>query len=350
MLQKILRFAYNLFTNEESGIKVVGNNWFARYSNAFQDREKEFFPIKAIDRYVERVDTGVIPAPELWIWHTPIVVGKAKTVARIEKFVVAVGTFDDTPAGAAAKAYLSTRKAKLSHGFVFDKDSFKDNAYWDYNTFEISILPFERGVEANAYTNIEVKDMALSKEKEQFFVDMFGEETAKSLIANTNKASKALEDAGVQFKDFTNVGDMKKPPADDDKPDDDENEEAKKKKALVESNWKSLVAGMMGDMSEVAEGQLVLSKEVNGLRMAIEQTKKDYDARLAAQQKDFNEQLATLQAANKALRDELALTPGGTRATASDDTAVDDKDLKDKLAKKEEGEKDDFWGFAKSKE
>lgn len=348
MRNKIFDFLYNLFANEESGIKVVGDYWFARYSNAFKDREDEFFPTEAIDRYIERVDTGVIPSPELWVWHTPIVIGKAKTVARIGLFAVAVGTFADTPVGHAAKAYLSKQKAKLSHGFVFDKDAYKDGAYWDYNTFEISILPFGKGVEANAYTNIEVKDMKISDEKLKFFAEMFGEDTAKTLVANTEKASKALEEAGVQFKDFTNVGDMKKPPAEGDKPDAaEDDEEAKKKKALTEANWKSLVADMMGDMGEVAEGQLKLAKEVNGFRAALEQAQKDFKAQLEAQQKSFNERIVALGAENKALRDELALTPKGTRASQSEDTEVEDKDLKDKLKAKEEGEADSFWRFAK---
>lgn len=372
MWKKMLNYAYNLFSNEESGIKVVGNNWFARYSNAFKDREDEYFPVKAIDQYIERVDVGIVPTPELWVWHMPIVIGKAKAVARIEKFVVAAGIFPETSLGQAAKAYLSNHKAKLSHGFVFDKDTYKDGAYWDYNTFEISILPFERGVEANAYTNFEVKDMTISKEKQEFFAEMFGAETAKELIANTSKSSKILEEVGVQFKSFVNIGNLKhKTKAEGDEeeddeeetpegegqaaegeavPDEEDDEEEKKKKALVAANWKALVADVVNDMSEVIEGQLKLGKEVNGLRAALEQAKKDN----AARQKAQDDKIAALQAENKQLRDELALTPRGTQASQSDSTVIDTttadgKDLKEKLAAKENGKSDDFWNFAKDK-
>lgn len=357
MWNKALDVIYNLFTSEESGIKVVGDNWFARYSNAFKDREGEFFPVEAIDSYIERVDTGVVPAPELWIWHTPVVVGKAHTIARIGMFAVAAGTFADTPQGQAAKAYLQRHKAKLSHGFVFDKDTYKDSAYWDYNTFEISILPFERGVEANAYTNFEVKDMAISKEKEKFFVEMFGEDTAKELIANTNKASKALEEAGVQFKDWTKAADMKpKAEGDEDEDEDEEapvdetegqpapdDEEEDKKKKARDAGWKTVVTDMMGDMSELAEGQLALVSQVKQMNQLFEQFKAD-----------SGKQIAALKAENKALRAELALTPKGTRASESDDTVTDDEDdeeetLKGKLEKKATGAKDDFWSFAKDK-
>lgn len=367
MRNKVLDFIYNLFTNDESGIKVVGNNWFARYSNAFQDKEGEFFPVKAIDEYIGRVDTGVVPAPELWVWHTPIVIGKAKAVARIGKFVVAAGEFGNDPIGQAAKAYLSHNKAKLSHGYVFDKDTFKARAYNDYNTFEISTLPFRKGVEANAYTNFEVKEMTISKEKEQFFVDMFGEETAKELIANTNKASKALEDAGVQFKDFTHIGNLKpKAKAEGDEEEDDEetpdseqpegeaapedDEEEKKKKARADASWKALVADVVNDSSELAEGQLKTAKEVNGLRAALEQMQKDFKAQLATQAKALGDRITALESENKKLRDELALTPRGTRGSQSDDTEVEDKDLKKSLEEKQKGESDSFWNFAKDKQ
>ena len=120
MFKNLSRTIQNLFSGDETGIKVVGDYWFARYSNAFEDREGEFFPVKAIDAFIDRVDVGVVPMPELWVWHTPIVIGKAKAIARIGLFVVAAGTFANNPLGQAAKAYLSKHKGKNSHGFVFD--------------------------------------------------------------------------------------------------------------------------------------------------------------------------------------------------------------------------------------
>jgi hypothetical protein len=334
MLSDLMHKIQSLFSTEETGFKVVGNNWFARYSNAFKDREGEYFPTEAIDRFVDRVDSGVIPAPELWVWHTPIVVGKAKTVARLGLFVVAAGTFADTPFAQAAKTYLQSHKAKLSHGFVFDVEQFKDHGYYDYNTFEISILPFAKGVEANAYTNIEVKDMSISKEKEAFFVEMFGEATAKELIDSTHKASKVLEELGVQYKDFADVKAMQKPDAPEVPTDEDEDEDAPTKKkdtevlALVVDNVKSI--------AEVAEGQQVIVQAVRGLQQSMQ-----------ALQTQHTKAVADLQAENKALRDELALSPRGVRASLSDETVIDNKDLQDKLSTKEkEQPKDDFWSFA----
>lgn len=350
MFESLLNKIGNLFSSEESGIKVVGNYWFARYSNAFKDREGEFFPVKAIDAYIDRLDVGVVPMPELWVWHTPIVLGKAKTVARVGLFVVAAGEFADTPIGQAAKAHLSKHKAKLSHGFVFEKEAFKDNAYHNFNTFEISILPFGKDVEANAYTNFEVKDMSISKDKEKFLAEMFGEETAKELISNTDKASKSLEELGVEFKDFADIAalkgkkptgkaedeDGKKPPFMDD---DDESEDEDKEDDEEEKAFRQLVADNTASLAELADYQLTLGKAVKAIRA-------DLDAKLAA----ANKQIATLQKDNKALRDELKLSPRGTRASESDETETDDEDdAAANLKKKEEGESDGFWNFAKSK-
>jgi len=348
MFENLVSRFQNLFSGDESGIKIVGDHWFARYSNAFKDRENEFFPVKAIDAYIDRVDHGVVPMPELWVWHTPIKLGKAKAIARIGLFVVAAGTFDDTPTGQAGKYYLSKNKAKLSHGFVFDVDSFKDAAYNDFNTFEISALPFSKGIEANAYTNIEVKDMAMNEEKKRFFVEMFGKEAAEELIANTEKASKVLEEIGVEFKDFADISslkssgnkvdedDDKKPMVGDDVPEDEEEEKAFK--SLVVDNTKSL--------AEIAQGQLDLLKAIKAQRAEIGNLTSGIDAQKVA----FDKSLAELRQENKALRDELALSPRGTQASQSDDTTIDDKDLAKNLKDKEQGEKDPFWDFAKAKD
>jgi hypothetical protein len=68
---------------------------------------------------------------------------------------------------------------------------------------------------------------------------------------------------------------------------------------------------------------------------------------MQALQTQHTKAVADLQAENKALRDELALSPRGVRASLSDETVIDNKDLQDKLSTKEkEQPKDDFWSFA----
>lgn len=187
-----------------SGIKVYGNRWVAWFTNNAKDRDNEWFPEQAIDAYVTRVDSGLVPAPELWTWHMPGTRhGQADWLGRIGHFLVAAGTFDATPAGKAAQAHYARagRKYGLSHGFTYDTSSFRDGAYWDFNTFEISTLPPR--VAANPYTLFEAKEQGmLNPDKVAHLKRLFGEEVASEIIADTDAKSKALDELGVTFKEF----------------------------------------------------------------------------------------------------------------------------------------------------
>lgn len=136
------------------GFKIQDNTWFAVFSNNFEDKDKEFFPEKAIDDYVFRVDTGIVPLPTLVVWHEvkSTEIGKADWVARIGSFLVASGKFHTDTRSQRAKAFYKKNllTTKHSHGFFYEVAQFKDRAYWQFNTFEISLLP--RGVEANPFT------------------------------------------------------------------------------------------------------------------------------------------------------------------------------------------------------
>lgn len=136
------------------GFKIQKNTWIAVFSNQFEDKDKEFFPEKAIDDYVFRVDSGIVPLPKLVVWHEvkSTEIGAADWVARIGSFLVAAGKFHEDARSQRAKAYYQRNllNTKHSHGFFYEVAQFKDRAYWQFNTFEISLLP--KGVEANPYT------------------------------------------------------------------------------------------------------------------------------------------------------------------------------------------------------
>lgn len=198
--------------DDSTGFKVLGDHWLAVWSNDFKDRDGEIFTRKAIDEYVARVDMGIVPPPELWDSHVPgTKSGQAEFVARHGHFLVALGTFDGTPKGQAAKAYYS-RHAKqqgISHGFRFAPDQFDGKHYHAFNTFEISVLP--RGTEANRLTSLEgIKAMALTEQKESRLVKIFG----KSILDDLEAGGKELEALRVEFKDFTGT-DIPAPATDD---------------------------------------------------------------------------------------------------------------------------------------
>ncbi len=191
--------------DEATGFKVVGNYFLCTWSNNFEDRDGEIFTSKAIDDYVARVDMGVVPPPELWVWHLPGTrIGQAEWVERHAHSVLAFGTFDDTPQGVKARDYYQqhTGKKSLSHGFTYPASQFDGRHYHSFNTFEISLLP--RGAEANMYTSLEgVKAMmkVISEAKKSEVFAAFGEELGKRILEAEEVKGKALEGL-VEYKDF----------------------------------------------------------------------------------------------------------------------------------------------------
>lgn len=193
--------------DEHSAFKVAGNHFLCVWSNNFEDRDGEIFTAKAIDDFVTRVDMGIAPTPELWVWHVPgSRVGKADWVDRHGHFLMAMGTFDDTPHGQHARDYYQKHggKKSLSHGFTYPADQFDGKHYGSFNTFEISLLP--RGAEANLFTSLEgVKAMAkvISETKKAELFAAFGEELGTRILASEDAKGKALDELGIASKDFT---------------------------------------------------------------------------------------------------------------------------------------------------
>jgi hypothetical protein len=133
-------------------------------------------------------------------------------VERVGKSLIALGKFDDTPAGRAAEKFYARHGSDiaLSHGFMFPMWArTPDGVYKAFNTFEISTLP--RGKEANPYTTFEmVKEantMPLSDERVKFIEAVLGKDAQKvlSLVDDQEQRDKALEDSGVKFKDFVDL-------------------------------------------------------------------------------------------------------------------------------------------------
>jgi hypothetical protein len=193
-------------STEQTAFKVVGNHFLCVWSNNFKDRDGEVFTEKAIDGYIDRVDTGRVPLPELWVWHggKNVAIGSADWVARHGHFVMAMGQFYGSAPAQAAKAYYAkhAKDTGISHGFAYPADHKAGKQYHRFNTFEISLLP--RGTEANWYTSLEgVKQMAVDGEKLDYFKQVFGEEHAARILEDWDKRGKALEELGVAYKDFT---------------------------------------------------------------------------------------------------------------------------------------------------
>lgn len=189
-------------TEHVSGFKAIGNQWFAVWSNNFEDKQRETFSAKAIDEYIARIDSGLTPLPELWFWHEPLVSGKADMIARVDHMVIAAGHFADTDTGRAFQAYYANTKDAhaVSHGFRFPRGSLVDGVYTYFDTFEISPLP--KGTEANEFTTFEggIKAMAVPEHKMQALEKMFGKARASALVTSVQSAGKDIEQLGISYK------------------------------------------------------------------------------------------------------------------------------------------------------
>ena len=248
------------------GFKSLGNGlWVGWYSNNFEDYQKEWFPSKATDEFIARVDRKEVDAPELYFWHYPYRFGAAKAIARIAldgspqspSFTVAVGTYDDTPAAKAFEKAMSNKVYPMSHGFHYAPAFKQDGAYHYYNTFEVSPLPPH--APANPYTLFEDgKAMPILDEaKRKEFVSLLGEDFVKDMEAKAETRAKEIAATGVatkemtmidteartqlealnkQMADLTEAVKAKMPKADD------EDDDAKKKKADADGAFKKEVS------------------------------------------------------------------------------------------------------------
>lgn len=282
-----------------SGFKVFDNHYLCVWSNNFKDRDGEIFTEKAIDDYIARVDMGVVPLPELWVWHIPGTrIGQAEFVARHGHFVVSVGTFDDTSDGRAAQAYYSKHAGEkgISHGYQYPRNRYDGKHYHSFNTFENSPLPL--GAEANLYTSLEgVKETKVDERKQQELEKVFGKERAAQILANLDERGKALESLGVEFKDFV-----------DPNPD-----PANANKEAVELANKSLVdlfPDLIEGQSETISAVMTLTKQVKQVLTDNAELRKELDAAKA---------------------DVTAIRDGAPRASQSSKTVVKENDP---LAKK----------------
>ena len=184
--------------------KAGDYRWFALVSNIFRDTDNppEIFETKAHKEYVQYVDeTGNYP--ELWLWHTPgTKSGKADMIDFSDGFLLASGTFDKGAEDVAEKL-AKDKDLGVSHGFKYRYSNKEKGIIGYYRTYEISPLPKAKA--ANPWAGIEIltSEANMNKEKRQFLVDKLGEDRVKDLESRPAELSKALKDAGIEYKEVT---------------------------------------------------------------------------------------------------------------------------------------------------
>lgn len=196
----------------DSGFKALGNGkWVGIWSNNFEDLDGEYFPARATDAYIARLDAKEIDMPELYYWHIPYSYGKAKTVMRVAtddspnapSISIAAGVFYDNPiAKTFEKATLKAQGNKMSHGFMYPPDARINGVYHYYDTFEISALPPYAA--ANPYTLFGDETMpTVSPEKRKELEALLGTEYAAEVVTKAEQRAKELAEKGIGYKEMT---------------------------------------------------------------------------------------------------------------------------------------------------
>lgn len=181
--------------------------WLIVSSNAYRDHDGEIVSQKALEADAARMDATGDYGPLRW-WHVPgLDLGPCDFSVLHGRLRVESGTFATAEIGAGVASHAKELQASL--GFTHtDKEPDADGVYHHIRVFERSLLP--KGRAANPFTFVsvskdkELTDMASLKEKwGQFVETVFGgdEAKAKAFAANTESTQKAIEQAGVQFKE-----------------------------------------------------------------------------------------------------------------------------------------------------
>lgn len=307
--------------------KALGNGyWVGWYSNNFEDRETEIIAAEAHDKFISRLNAGIMPMPELWFWHIPGTKhGKAIWVDRIGHMVVSIGRFDDTPFGKLMQEHYEATNAvyAMSHGFTADKSRhFRDGVWYDINTFEESPLAPEAA--ANVWTLFsEVKSMAseqalaaLKTILKQGMGDEAGDAEYGKILSATEVMNKEVAALGVRYKDFTDPAKVNQPTPD---------------AAALEAfskNAAPLLLDLTKDLGQAVTVATAQAAEIDTLKKGRDEDRKVIDG---------------LKAQLDKLTAQIGLTP--RRASQSPDTALT-PDIADQL-KERNAEVDDFWADMK---
>lgn len=308
--------------------------WIAVYSNRFLDDDypADIISSDAHRNFAKAVRDGVVPKPELWIFHNRNWrIGKAEWVAYDEAgFAMAGGEFFDFAVPVADALVKKGSELAVSHGmpvqFIEREDEDK-RVITSYVSIEISVVP--KVAAANPWTTFFVDtrrrddDMAIPDETKRELVDQMGVdpsilsgiESHNAQIAQTldtaQHPSKAKDEIVLETKEVDGQGDateveaqavpeeksVEELPADVEKGNTPEDKKAdmsdEEDDAIVEDTAKSkedvdaaVITQALGDivktLGHVAEQQTkmaerihVLEAELEKQRAANEQREKD---------------------------------------------------------------------------
>jgi hypothetical protein len=278
--------------------------WIARYSNNLRDDDKpsEIISSKSHQKFVEKVDRGEAPLPELWLWHRPEWMwGKSTAVAYDESgFALATGyVLPGFEPVAERLAQLPPSEIRVSHGMPVKsivRDTNDPSVIIEHETREISPLP--TWAAANKWTGFvilkEDSEMTVPAEKRKALVEQWG--VPANLLdqledANARDAQSAKE-LGIESKetDTNNASDTSaestetEVEAEGSREEETQTETTAEDKTETESKeveyptrqevadaFAAVVSPLVEGLQELKSQVEVLSKELSGLKQGDEE-------------------------------------------------------------------------------
>lgn len=333
--------------------------WIASYSNKFMDRDNPPDIIASIahKEFVEKVDKGEAPLPELHLWHVPEWrIGYATALAYDDTgFPIAIGRFDENEECKEVAEWLSKQTDfGVSHGMwnrTIKRDPEDPSVIIAYETHEISPLPKDKAanlladwyvLEYNDYKGLEEVDMTIPAEKRQELLKRgLPEETLTALEERNKRKAETASAEGIKSKEAE----------EETQPVPEETVQPATEVAETEVPTETPVNDKDVETSEFPTRQEVAEAVANVIAPHLDEFAKQI-ADINKQMQEMHEQLAEVQSSDeKRIKELIAMTPRDSlaslmaarfteRASSSKQTRVGDNDRLLEKKPREEKEED----------
>lgn len=180
--------------------------WVGWVSNNFVDWDGDILSEEAHKEYVEWLDKNMDVSPVFVTWHIPGTARKSPIDFAMyeDGFLIMSGPLEEDEAAGLLKAQADV-DIGMSHGtFVLSRDTKDPRVITKYRMYETSDLPLVKA--ANPFTDFETVSKEVGMDKKKYLAKILGsEEKADAFLEKTGLKQKALDAAGVESKEKTEV-------------------------------------------------------------------------------------------------------------------------------------------------
>jgi hypothetical protein len=209
--------------------------WLAVYSNKYRDADRppEILSEQAHETFIQEVQKGLVPYPDLWHWHVPGTRwGKADWLAydKSTGFSLASGWIDPGHEKEAETMAGLDLDVRVSHGMPeasIERDRKDRTVITHYRSLEISDLPGFAAANPLTSFNVLKEGDAMIPDEKLAYLKMVGlsDEQITALQADLDGKAKEAQAKGLEFKETESTAPEPKPeepkPAEEPKPEED---------------------------------------------------------------------------------------------------------------------------------